>query len=118
VAEQETQSRREKMIIIVKSRYPMDQARKMAEIYVKEVVKNPEPDYMTLHGPYATTDEDQGVTVVSFYELDNAKLADGLQWAGEAMAPYMVVPGLKYTVRPWSDAGEALKIIGMTDPKA
>ena len=106
------------MIIVVTTKYPLDQAHTIAKIYAEQVVKNPEPDYMTLHGPYAITDDDNGVTAISFYELDNAKLAEGMQWAGEAMAAYMGVSGLNYVVRVWFEAAEAFKIIGMKDPKA
>ena len=106
------------MIIVVSSYYPPEQAKEMVKRYAQQVKTNPEPSYLKLIGPYAKSDADKGIVVMTLYEVANERLAEGLLWAGQAMAAYIGVPGFTYTVRVWYTAAEALKTIGMTDPRA
>ena len=106
------------MIIVLTVTFPTDQTREVViNRWAKQVVKNPTPDYMTLRGPYASTDLDKGLVVMSIYELDNKKLAEAILWIGEAMVEYYDLPGFSYTAMPWTEPEEGIKMLGMKDPR-
>ena len=46
-------------------------------------------------------------------ELDNSRLAEGLDFTASYMTHFYGVQGFKYEMKPYFDVGEALKLIGM-----
>ncbi len=46
------------------------------------------PDFITRQGPYITADINSGINSLSVWEVENAKLAEGLQAAGDFMATF------------------------------
>ena len=106
------------MIIVSTATFPVDQIREVViNRWAKEVVNNPAPDYMTVRGPYSMTDPDKGLVVMSIIELDDAKLAEAILWLGKSMVPYWDIPGFNYSITPWSEPEDGLKIMGMDDPR-
>jgi len=69
------------------------------------------PDFMTAKGPYFTSDKGEGVRTLTIYEFDQARLSDALQSAAKAMVTYYGVPGFTYSVKPWIDVQEGMKLI-------
>lgn len=98
------------MVIFTSVSYPPESAKELAAKFMEA----PQiPDFMTKKGPYATANRADGIIVTSLYELDNSKLADGLEFLGNYMATYFGVPGFMYEINPYYEIDEALKMIGM-----
>jgi len=71
------------MVIFTSVSYPPESAKELATKFMEA----PQiPDFMTKKGPYVRANRTDGVIVTSFYELDNSKLADGLDFLGNYMA--------------------------------
>lgn len=98
------------MIIQTKVCYPPDKAQEIAKIFL-EAPKA--PGYMVRNGPFVNAATEDGINVMSFFELENEKLADGLQFLGTYMASFFSVEGFRYEIKPWFNVDEALKMIGM-----
>ena len=101
------------MVIIVKTTYPPESADEIAKKYLEYLAANPPPEYMKMIGPFVNTERVSGVNVNTIFEVDNEKLADGLVYCGEMMISFRGVPGYTYTIKPWYEIDEALRLIGM-----
>ena len=98
------------MVIVINISYPTESTQDMA----KRFIEAPQvPEFITRQGPYITADIDSGINSLSVWEVENAKMAEGLQAAGDYMATFFGVPGFKYQVKPYFAVEEALKMIGM-----
>jgi hypothetical protein len=51
--------------------------------------------------------------MTALWELENAKLAEAMDFIGNYYATFFGVPGFKYEVKPFFHVEEALKMIGM-----
>ena len=98
------------MIIISNVTYPPESAKEVARRFLTAPVL---PDFLTKKGPYISADVKQGVHSITFYELDNAHLAQGLMAVGESMAVYIGVPGYNYEIKTYLEIEEGLGMIGM-----
>jgi hypothetical protein len=98
------------MVIFTSVSYPPESNKELAAKFLEAPQV---PDFMTKRGPYATANLAEGIIVTSLYELDNSKLADGLDFLGNYMATYFGVPGFMYEITPYYEINEALKMIGM-----
>lgn len=98
------------MILITNVIYPPESAKEIAKRYLTAPKL---PDYLTKRGPYVSADLNNGINSITFYELDNARLAEGIQALGDNMAVYIGVPGYKYDIRPYYNLKEGLKMVGM-----
>ncbi len=98
------------MVIVINISYPTESTQDMA----KRFIEAPQvPEFITRQGPYITADIDSGINSLSVWEVENEKLAEGLQAAGDYMATFFGVTGFKYQVKPYFAVEEALKMIGM-----
>ncbi len=98
------------MVIFTTVSYPSESAKELAAKFMEA----PQiPDFMAKKGPYVSANRTDGVIVASLYELDNSKLADGLDYLGNYMATYFGVPGFMYEINPYYEIEEGLKMIGM-----
>jgi len=98
------------MILITNVVYPPESAKEIAKRYLTAPKL---PDYLHKKGPYICADLNNGINSITFYELDNARLAEGLEALGNNMAVYIGVPGYKYDIRPYYHLEEGLRVIGM-----
>ena len=98
------------MIIMSHVTYPPEGTKEIARRFLTAPVL---PDFLTKRGPYISTSRAEGIHSVTFYELDNDRLAEGLRAVGESMAIYIGVPGYTYEIKPYFEVEEGLKIIGM-----
>jgi hypothetical protein len=98
------------MVIRTIVTYPTESAKEIAERFLKVP---PFPDYLTRRGPYISSSVDEGVINLSIYELENSKLAEGLEFIGNYLAGFFGVPGFTYEIKPLYELEEALKMIGM-----
>lgn len=98
------------MVIIGRMYYPTDSTQEMA----KRFLEAPQvPDFMKRKGPYVGSSLAEGISIVALYELDNAKLAEGMDFIANFYAMFFGVPGFKYEISPHFEVTEALKMIGM-----
>lgn len=98
------------MVIISTVAYPTTGTKEMAKRFLKAP---PVPDYMTRKGPYISANTTDGIFIISVYELEKSKVAEGMESLGKYMAIFFEVPGFKYEIKPFFDIAEALKTIGM-----
>ncbi|MFH1152467.1 MAG: hypothetical protein V1793_01510 [Pseudomonadota bacterium] len=98
------------MILITNVTYPAESAREIAKRYLTAPVL---PAFLKKHGPYVSTSMESGINSITFYELDNNRLAQGFQILGDNMAVYFGVPGFAYDIKPYFELEEGLKMIGM-----
>jgi hypothetical protein len=98
------------MVITTIVTFPPESAKEIAERFLKVP---PFPDYLTRKGPYINSTVAEGVVNLSIYELDNSKLAEGLEFIGNYITGFFGVPGLTYEIKPFYELEEALKMIGM-----
>jgi len=98
------------MVIFSNVSYPPEGAKEIAERFMKA----PQiPEYMTRKGPYITSSIEGGISTFSIYELDNSRLAEGMEFLGNYMVGFFGVPGFAYEIKPFFEIEEALKMIGM-----
>ena len=98
------------MVIICRMFYPTESTQDMA----KRFLEAPQvPDFMNRKGPYVGSSLTEGISIVALYELDNSKLAEGMEFIGTYYAMFYGVPGFKYEIVPHFDVAEGLKMIGM-----
>lgn len=98
------------MVIITNLSYPPESVQEIA----KRFLEAPQiPDYMVRKGPYVGANLSDGLFIVSVYELDKSKLAEGMEFIANYFTMFFGVPGFKYEITPFFDVAEALKMIGM-----
>jgi hypothetical protein len=98
------------MVIISKLSYPPESAQEIA----KRFMEAPEiPEFLSRKGPYVSSNLSDGILISVLYELDNSKLAEGMDFIGNYYAMFFGVPGFKYEITPHFDVLEGLKMLGM-----
>ena len=98
------------MIIIGTNSFPPESANEIGKRFLE---LPPVPDYITMKGPYIHSMMEGGIQGVEVFELDNAKLAKGVEYVSNRYVTYFGIPGFRYSVTPYFEAQEALKMIGL-----
>ena len=98
------------MIIISNVTYPPEGTREIANRYLTAPAL---PSFITKKGPYISASNTQGMHSITYYELENDRLADGLKAIGDSLAVYFGVPGYKYDIKPYFELEEGLSILGL-----
>jgi hypothetical protein len=98
------------MIIVSNVTYPPESTKEIAKRYL---TAPPLPDFITKKGPYISASRRTGMHSLTYYELDNSRMAEGLQAIGESLAIYFGVPGYQYEIKPYFELEEGLSILGM-----
>ena len=98
------------MVIIGKISFPPESAKEIGKCFSK---LPPLPDYMTMKGPYVRGMMKRGILGMEIFELNNDKLAKGLEYVTNRYSTYFGIPGFKYNIAPYTETYEALKIIGL-----
>jgi hypothetical protein len=98
------------MVIIIQMAFPPESANQIAKRFIEAPSL---PDYMTRRGPYVSSDLTDGVRTLNIYEMDNARITDGLVFLSDMVTVYFGVPGFKYSIRQYLETEEALKLLGM-----
>jgi len=98
------------MVIVLNVSFPAESAKKVGESFLNV---SPIPEYMTRRGPYLGSNNMDGVRSLSIFEVDNAKLADGLLAIGEYVTAFFDVPGFAYEINTYNEVEEGLKMIGL-----
>lgn len=98
------------MVIISNVTYPPESAREIAKRYLKAPGL---PPFITKKGPYISPNIAVGMQSITYYELENDRLAEGLKAIGESLAIYFGVPEYQYEVKPYFELEEGLSILGL-----
>ncbi len=98
------------MIIISNVTYPPESSHEIAKRFLTAPAL---PEFLTKRGPYISTNRSEGVHSMTLYEVDNSRLAEGLQEVGRSLAIYIGVPGYSYDILTYYETEEGLRMIGM-----
>ena len=98
------------MVIIGTNSFPPESANEIGKRFLE---LPPLPDYLTMKGPYVHGMMEGGIQGVEVFELDKAKLAEGLEYVTNRYVTYFGIPGFRYAIAPYFEAQEALKMIGL-----
>ncbi|MFH2060150.1 MAG: hypothetical protein ABIJ59_14770 [Pseudomonadota bacterium] len=98
------------MVIISNVSYPPESTREIAKRYLLAPAL---PDFLNKKGPYVSSSRDGGMNSITYYELENNRLAEGLKVVAESLAIYFGVPGYKYDLKPYFELEEGLTILGL-----
>ncbi|BBO69192.1 hypothetical protein DSCA_31220 [Desulfosarcina alkanivorans] len=97
------------MVIISALCFPQESANKVGKRFLEIA---PPPDYMSMKGPYIKGTE-QGIRAIEIFELDETKLAVGLDYVTQRSVSYFGIPGFTYETNVYFEAQESLKLIGL-----
>ncbi len=98
------------MIIVSNVTYPPESTREIAKRFLTAPTL---PEFLTKRGPYISSNRTDGIHSMTLYEVDNSRLAEGLQAVGNSLAVYFGVPGYAYDILTYYETEEGLRIIGM-----
>ena len=98
------------MVIIAISSYPLESSK---EIGKRLGEQSPLPTYITLRGPYVSSEVGVGIKTIALYEFDQSKTREALDVVYNRYIKYLGVPGFTYSAHPWLEVKEALKMIGL-----
>ena len=98
------------MVIIGILSYPSEGSKEMAKRFVEQPALL---SYITMRGPYFSADVGEGNKSIVIYEFEQSKILEVNQFLITRFTKYFGVPGFTYSLRPWLEAKEALKAIGM-----
>ena len=98
------------MVIIGKNLFPPESANEIGKRFLE---LPPLPDYMTMKGPYVHGMMEGGIQGIEVFELDKAKLAEGVEYVTNRYVTYFGIPGFRYAIAPYFEAQEALRMIGL-----
>jgi len=97
------------MVIVNAIRFPQESANEVGKRFLEIA---PPPDFMTMKGPYIKG-TDQGIRAMEIFELDENKLALGIDYVTQRCVAYFGIPGFTYETNVYFEAQESLKLIGL-----
>ncbi len=98
------------MIIIAELMWPPDKATDIGKAFLEAPSL---PDYIKMTGPYLSSILGKGTRSINIFEFDASKIEDATKAIGQRYVPYMSVPGFTYEIKIWSEAQEALELLGL-----
>jgi hypothetical protein len=90
-------------------RFPQESANEVGKRFLEVA---PPPDYMSMKGPYIKG-TDQGIRCMEIFELDETKLALGIDAVTQRCVSYFGIQGFTYEINVYFEAQEALKLVGL-----
>jgi hypothetical protein len=95
--------------IIVETNWPAESSKKLGEVWLG---MPPIPEKMKLL--YAgVKGEAAFIRGLVMWQVEDSFVAEALSYLNNDVARYFVVPGYGYTITPWTDAADALKLVGL-----
>ena len=98
------------MVIIGNISFPQESANDVGQRFLE---LPPVPDFMTLKGPYIKGKKKNGIQALEIYELDKAKVAEGIEFVTNRCVKYFGISGYVYEIDVYLEATEALNMIGL-----
>lgn len=97
------------MVIINALCFPQESANEVGKRFLEIA---PPPDYMSMKGPYIKGTE-KGIRALEIFDLDETKLAVGLDYVTQRCVTYFGISGFTYEINVYFEAQESLKLIGL-----
>jgi hypothetical protein len=95
------------MVIIATMSFPPESRDEMKKRFLEQP---PLPEGITIKGHYTNTAEGEGIKTIVIYEVDQSKFVEGMLTVNNRYVKYYGVPGFSYSVQPWLEIKEALKL--------
>ena len=95
--------------IIAETNWPAENSRKLAEVWLE---MPPIPEKMKIHYVGLKGEADCTRALV-IWQVEDSFVAEALSYINNDIARYFVVPGFGYSVCPWTDPADALKMVGL-----
>jgi hypothetical protein len=100
------------MFLVGTVTYPPDKAVQMAKKFTKAVEK-PLPPFIKRHYVLTAAGGEPGIKVLGIYEVDDAKVKEGIKELTKNYAQYFDVEGFRYSVEVMMPAAEAIPLLGI-----
>jgi hypothetical protein len=98
------------MVIIVNVSYPLESSKEAGKRFTE---LPPVPSYVTLKGPYFSSEVGVGIKAFVVYEFEQSKMRETIEFVNSRLGKYFGVPGYTFSSGVWLEAKEALKMIGL-----
>jgi len=98
------------MVIIGIMSFPLESSKEVGRRLGEQP---PLPAYITMKGPYVNAEVGVGIKSIALYEFDQSKTREALDSVYNRYTKYIGIPGFTYSIHPWLEAKEALKMIGL-----
>ncbi len=98
------------MVIVANISFPPESASAVGQRFLEAA---PVPDFMNLKGPYVKGKKLDGIQALEVYELENSKVAEGLDFVTNRCVAYFGIPNYRYEINVFFEAAEALTMIGL-----
>jgi len=98
------------MIIISLTSYPTESVKDMGKRFME---LSPLVEYITMKGPYISSAVGEGIKGITIYEFDESRYPEASKYLGDRIATFFGVPGFTYSLKPWLEVQDALKMIGL-----
>ena len=95
--------------IIVEANWPAENSKMLAEVWLgmPEIPEKIKLLYAGVKG------ESDCIRSLVMWQVEDSFVAEALNHINNDVARYFVVPGYGYTICPWTDAADALKMVGL-----
>lgn len=103
-------------IYMLDATYPGTKVADVGAVFIERLKTDPPPEYVKIHEGYAFAGGD-GIRVLLFYEIDDAKVKDGIDHIARGIINTMKsIEGYKVLALPVYPLAEAFQIIDMQLP--
>ena len=103
------------MFIMTTVIYPPDKAVKMAKKFIEATAKPLPPFIKRLH-ILSNVRVDVGMKIHGIYEVDDAKIKEGIIELGKYFMQFNDIEGCKYEIEPMLTVQEAMPLLGIKMP--
>jgi len=100
------------MFIVTTTTYPPDKAVQMAKKFIKATEK-PLPSFVKRVSVLTTAGGELGMKVLGIYEVDDAKLKEGIIELSKYFVQFYDIEGFRYELEPMLPATEAIPLLGI-----
>ena len=100
------------MFLVTTVTYPPEKAVQVAKKFIKATEKPLPPFIKRLHVLTGTGGQ-SGLRVVGIYEVEDAKLKEGLMEISKYYVQFYDIEGFRYDIEPMMPAAEAIPLLGM-----
>jgi hypothetical protein len=90
--------------------YPPESAQELGKRFLS---LPPIPEFITVVGPYATSETREGIQAYTIYKYDKSKAAEALEAITNVHLAFYGVPGYTFSIKLASSAATSLKMLGL-----
>ena len=98
------------MVTISIVSYPPESARELGKRFLG---LPPIPEYISVVGPYTTSETGDGIQAYTIYKYDKSKAAEALEAITDVHLAFYGVPGYTFSIKLASSAATSVKMLGL-----